>query len=66
MNDQTVQYGTISSDIYALGGIMLQVSSLSVACQLALTDATCRSYMGKCPIGGLNVLYTLFLRSTKA
>jgi serine/threonine protein kinase len=30
--DQTVQYGTNSSDIYALGGIMLQVLSLSLAC----------------------------------
>jgi hypothetical protein len=27
--DQAVQYGTISSDIYALGGIMLQVLSFS-------------------------------------
>jgi serine/threonine protein kinase len=30
--DQIVQYGTISSDIYALGGIMLQVLSLWVVC----------------------------------
>jgi serine/threonine protein kinase len=28
----TVPYGTTSSDIYALGGIMLQVLSLSLAC----------------------------------
>jgi serine/threonine protein kinase len=65
--DQTIiQYGTKSSDIYALGGIMLQVLSLSLACWLALTDATCRSYMGNSPIGGLEVLYTLFLRSSEA
>jgi hypothetical protein len=29
--DQTVLYGTVSSDIYALGGIMLQVLSFSVS-----------------------------------
>jgi serine/threonine protein kinase len=28
----TIQYGTNSSDIYALGGIMLQVLSLLLAC----------------------------------
>jgi serine/threonine protein kinase len=63
--DQNIQYGTKSSDIYALGGIMLQVLSLSLACWLSLTDPTCRSYMGNNHIGGLEVLCTLFLQSTK-
>jgi len=40
LEDQIVPCGTKSSDIYALGGIMLQVLSLSLVLLVTLTCAT--------------------------
>jgi len=58
----TVQRGTKSGDIYALGCIILEV--LSLIDMSALIDATCRFYMGDCPTGGSRALHTFFLQNS--